>query len=156
MIIVTNMFPNCLETKITKICTYHGAELLKILVRLATFIWEHFALSLDNFPNFSKHLRFCILTLLFYAVKEKKEVQMRQKKKIHFLKKKDGCHCVNKLWLISCLGLSWQNRLQIVPKNGLLICASNLQVNFYNYKCHSVLISILCLTVILTVILFRS
>jgi hypothetical protein len=45
--------------------------------------------------------------------------------------------------------------LQIVPER-TIICASNLQVNFYNYKCRSVLISILRLTVILTVILFRS
>jgi hypothetical protein len=54
------------------------------------------------------------------------------------------------------LGLFDKTNLQIVPKNGLLKCTSKLQVFFVLYKlklqCNlSVLISVLCLAVILTV-----
>jgi hypothetical protein len=65
-----------------------------------------------------------------------------------------------------CLGLFDKTNLQIVPKSGLLICASELQI----YKCLSVKLHLqvnvqvhfkcsykcsVCLTVILTVTKFR-
>jgi hypothetical protein len=67
--------------------------LLKYQLELLTLILkEHFALSLDDFPNFSNIYQ----NWYFYATKHsQKEVQTRQK--LFLFEKKDGClFCVNK------------------------------------------------------------
>jgi hypothetical protein len=56
------------------------------------------------------------------------------------------------------LGLFDKTTLQIVPKNGLLVCTSSLQVlcHYLQVKFTSAILSVLCLTVILTVIYLDS
>ena len=66
--------------------------------------------------------------------------------------------CVNKTPR-QLFRLIWRNNSQIVPKNGLFICTSSLQVFHLQVEFTSaflsVLISVFCLTVVLTVI-FRQ
>jgi hypothetical protein len=45
-------------------------------------------------------------------------------------KRKMDANFASTNFLYQLLGLIWRNNSQIVPKNGLLICTSNLQVKF--------------------------
>jgi len=98
-----------LETKFTKLCTYHWAELtVKILVRpgtllfnarteLATFQLRKFDFTiLGNFKcNFKAKVNFSIL--LTQTKWRKNEAQMRQTKLLLFWKERWMPFCVNKL-----------------------------------------------------------
>ena len=107
-----------------------------------------------------------ILKLLFTQSKRSTSASTNS-----FFKKKDGCRfCVNKPIFLSQWeaflpwGLFDKTTLRIVPKNGLLICTSRLQVSCHYLQVKftsafaiyvqvlfaSVLISVLCLTVIPT------
>jgi len=61
-----------------------------------------------------------VLKLLF--TQSKNEAQVRQQ--TSFL-----LSCLRQQTRHQLLGLIWRNNSQIVPKNGLLICTSNLQVH---------------------------
>jgi hypothetical protein len=119
---------------------------------LLLYFKKHFALSwlLSNFQNSNFYL--------FHEVGHFPTFQNISLSKFenipNFYKYKTGqkkYKCVNKPFsqkrkmdakfastnsAISCLGLNWQNKLQIVPKKGLLVCTSSLQVIIVIYKLH--------------------
>jgi hypothetical protein len=133
--------------KLTKLCTYHESDLLEIPLELEHLSF-HFALvwTLSNFQNFLQMVKdktsFYNFSEIRYFYSVKNEAQMRQlifrslfgEKKMDAKFASTNSLAIQPIRGLPLFGSIWQNILQIVPKNGLLICTSSLQVFVVLFK----------------------
>jgi len=126
------MFKTVLETKFqSKLCTYHKAEYCLENFRQTWNTSLYKQTLLTEFGRLSKHLNLWnlvilvsfselnVLKLLF--TQSKNEVPMRQSKKERWLPNlRQSFLATQPIRGLPPMGLIWQNKLQIVPKNGLL------------------------------------